>query len=61
MFNPSKDKIDNINASLQADFNIEELNKYLGIYLERRPYGSIHLRKTCLTQRIINMILGTDK
>ena len=41
---PSKDKIDEVYASLQKDFKIEddgELNKYLGIDLERSPYGSI--------------------
>ena len=46
MFSPSKDKIDEVCASLQADFNIEyygEINKYFGIYLDCRPDGSIHL------------------
>ena len=61
MFSTSKDKIDELYASLQADFKIEddgEFNKYLGIELDRRPYGSIHLIQPYLTQRIINMIPG---
>ena len=42
MFIPSKDKIDDVYASLQVYYNIEDnvyLNKYLGIDLERHPYG----------------------
>ena len=64
MFSPSKDKIDEVCAYLQVVFNIEddgELNKYIGIDLERHPYGSIHLRQSYLTQRILNMIPGMDK
>ena len=37
-----------------------ELRKYLGIELDHCPYGSIHIRKPYLTQRITNMILGTN-
>ena len=64
IFVPSRDKIDEVCASLQAYFKIEddgELNKYLGIDLDRCPDGSIHLRKPYLTQRILNMIPGMDK
>ena len=64
MFSPSKDKIDEVYASLQADFNIEdsgEINKYLGIELDRRPDGSIRLSQPYLTQININMIPGMDK
>ena len=46
--NPFKDKIDEIYASLLAYFRIEndgDLNKFLRIKLDRRPYGSIHLRQ----------------
>ena len=42
IFIPIKDKIDEVYASLQAYFNIEDdgdINKYLGIELERRPDG----------------------
>ena len=42
MFSPSKDKIDEVYASLQSYLNIEDdgdINKYLGIELERRPDG----------------------
>ena len=43
MFITCKDKIDEVYDSLQADFNIEEdgeVNKYLGIDLDRRPSDS---------------------
>ena len=46
MFIRSKDKIDEVSASLQEDPKIEddrEINKYLGIELERRLDGSIRL------------------
>ena len=42
MFSPSKDKIDEVYASLQSYLNIEDdgdIKKYLGIELERRPDG----------------------
>ena len=64
MFGPSKDKIDEVYASLRENFKIEddgEITKYLEIELERRPYGSTHLGKHDLNQRILNMILGMDK
>ena len=64
MFSPSKDKIYDVYASLQVDFNIEgdgELNKYPGIDFYQRPYGLTHLRKPYLTQRIINLVPGMDK
>ena len=41
LFSPYKDKIDEIYAYLRAYFNIEDdgdLNKYLGIELDRFPY-----------------------
>ena len=59
IFIPSKDKIDGLYDSLQAYCKIEddvELNKYLGIKLERRLYSSIHMSQPYLTQRILNMI-----
>ena len=46
MFSPSKDKTDEVYASLQAYFKIEdngELNNYLWIDLDCRPDGPIHL------------------
>ena len=49
MFTTSKNKIDDVYDFLQADFKIEydgELNKYLGIELDRRQDGSIRLRQT---------------
>ena len=64
MFSTSKDKIDEVYASLQEDFNIEddgELNNYLGIDLERRPDGSIHISRPYLTQIILIMIPVMDK
>ena len=60
MFSPYKEKIDEVYASLQEYFKIEddgELNNYIGIEMERRLYGSIHLRQPYLTQIIINMFL----
>ena len=64
MFSPSKDKIDQVNASLQSDFKIEddeELNKYLVIDLYHFLDVLIHINQPYLTQRIINMIPGTGK
>ena len=65
MFSPYKDKIDEVYASIQADFKIEdagELNKFLGIDMDRQPDGSIHTSHTYLeTQRILNNIPGMDK
>ena len=64
MFSTSKDKIDNVYDSLQSYLKIKydrELYKYLGIYLDRHPYGSINLRQNFLTQRIVNLIPGMDK
>ena len=64
MFIPSKDKIDGVYAYIQADFKIEndgELNKYLGIELDRRPDISIHIRQPYLTQIILNVIIGMGK
>ena len=64
MFSTSNDKIDEVYASLKVYLKIEddgEINKYLGIELDRRPYGSIHLRQTYLTQIILNMIPGMEK
>ena len=45
MFSPSKGKIDEVYAYLQAYFKIEDdgdLNKYLEMELYHRPDGSIH-------------------
>ena len=59
MISPSKDKIDEVCASVQEDFNIEDdvyLNKYLRIDMERHPYGSIHLRQPDITQITLNML-----
>ena len=56
--------IDEVYASLQAYFNIEDdryLNKYPGIKLDRRPYRSIHLWQPHLTQTIINTVTVMDK
>ena len=56
--------MDEVYAYLQAYFRIEyygDLNKYRGIELDFRPYGSIHIRQTYLTQRILNMIPGMGK
>ena len=64
MFIPTKDKIDNLYASLQAYFKIEddgELKKYLGIELDQRPDGSMHLWHPYLIQTIINIIPDMDK
>ena len=64
VFSPSKDKIDEVYVSLQEDSNIEgdgNINNYLGMDLNRRPYGSINIRKTYLTRGILNIIPGMDK
>ena len=64
MFRTSKDKMDDVYASLQAYLKIEydgELNKYIVSDMDRLPYGSINLRQPYLTQRIINIIPWTDK
>ena len=49
---------------MQAYLKIEndgEINKYLGIELDRFPYGSIHIRQPHLSQSIINLIPGMYK
>ena len=64
MFSPSKDKIDEVYASIHAYFKIEDdgkLHKYLRIDLYHYPYGSIYIIKLYLTQRILNFIPGMDK
>ena len=64
MFSPSKYKIDEVYASLQAYFKIEDdedLNKYLVIDPGRRLYISIHIMQLYLIQIILNMISGMDK
>ena len=64
IFIPFKDKIDNVYVYLQAYFRIEyygDLNKYRGIELDFRPYGSIHIRQTYLAQRIMHMITVMNK
>ena len=63
MFNHSKDKIDELYASIQAYFNIEddgELKTYLGIDLEPLLDDSIHIMQPYLNQRILNMIPVMD-
>ena len=64
MFSPSKDKIEEVYASIQTESKIEydvELKKYLGIELGHCLHGSIHLRQPYLIQIIINMIPGMEK
>ena len=64
MFSPSKDKIDKVYVSLREYFKMEDdrdLNKYLGVELDRLPYVLIQLRQPYLTQSIINIISGMDK
>ena len=64
MFSPYKDKIDEVYAPIKTDFKIEddrEINKYIGIDLDHRPYVSIHLSQPYLTQSILNMIPGIVK
>ena len=64
MFSPSKDKSNDVYASLWGNFKIEddgELKKYFWIELDRRPYGSIYIIQPYLTQRFISMIPGMDK
>ena len=63
MFSPSKDKIDDIYAYIQAYFKIEDdgdLNNYLKMDMDLGPDVSIHLRQPYLTQIILNMITGMD-
>ena len=63
LFINSKDKIDGVYASIPPYLKIEddrELNKYLGIDLERLPDGSIHMGQPKLTQIIINIIPGME-
>ena len=53
---PFKDKIDEVYDSLQAYFKIVdygELNKYLGMKLDLRPYGTIYLRQPYLPKIIL--------
>ena len=64
MFSPSKDKIIDVYASIQAYFKIEDdgyLNKHIGIDMDHLPDGSIHLRQHYLAQRNTNMIPCMDK
>ena len=64
MFSTSKDKMDELYASIQGYFKIEdegELNKYLGKDLYLLPYGSIHISQPDLTQIIPKMIPGMEK
>ena len=64
MFSLSKGKIDELYASLQSDFNIEdngELNKYVEIYLDRCLDGSIHMSHPYLTQTLLNVITGMER
>ena len=64
MFSPSKDTIYDIYDYIHADLNIEyhgELNKHLGIELDRCPDCSIHPMQNYLNQRIINIISGMER
>ena len=64
IFIPSKDKMDDLYASLQAYFKIEydrEIKQYLGMKLDHFPHGSIHIRNPYLTQSNINLIPGIEK
>ena len=63
MFSLSKNKIGEVYVSLQEYFKTEDdgyLNKYLGIDLDLRPDGSIHLSQPYLTNIILNMIPGME-
>ena len=64
MLSPSKDKTDELYASLQEYFNIEDdgdLKNYLGVELDHCPYVSIRISQTYLTQRILINIPGMEK
>ena len=64
MFRTSKDKMDTVYEYLFIYFKIEddgELNKYIGIDLDRQPEISINIWHILPTQRIIDLILGMDK
>ena len=64
IISPSKDKINDVYASLQEYFKVEDdgqLKMNVGIELDHRPDGSIHLRQNYLTEIILNIIPGTDK
>ena len=58
-----KDKIDAVYTSMKTYLKFEDdeaLEKYLGIDLDWRPDGSIHLHQPFLTQKTINMIPVLD-
>ena len=64
IFSPSKDKIYDVYASLQAYFNIDydgDIRTYLGIELDCCPDGSIHLRQPYPAKRKFNLIPGMEK
>ena len=64
MFSPSKYKIDDVYASIQEGFKIEdnkELKNFLVIDLYHLTYGSIHIRHHYLAQIIINIIPGMEE
>ena len=51
------------NVSLRDDYNIEDygdLNKHLGVDLDRIPYGLVPMRKPYLTQIIMYMSPGME-
>ena len=57
----AKEAIDEVYRSLKGEFNLEdkgELDKYLGIEIERRADDSIRLRQPFLIDRIIQAIKG---
>ena len=54
MFSPSKDKCDDVFALIQKYFKIEDhaaLKKFLGIDLDRRPDGQIHISQPYLNKK----------
>ena len=61
---PSKDKIDEVYAYLQAYLKIEygvNIKNYLGIEMYHRPDVSIHMRQPYITQIFPNMITSMEK
>ena len=63
VFSASTDTTDVVYAYAQAYFKIEDdwdMNKNLGMELDRLPYGSIHIIQPYITQSITNMLPGMD-
>ena len=64
MYCLSKDRIDEVYASIQAYLMIEDygqINKYIEIELYFLPDGSIHIRHPYLNQSILKIISGMNK